>query len=177
MRVAILVVAAACSSKKAEAPIVSTTPKDALPRDAGPTPIQHVEQCPGARATWTGEREDEHDFYSTLTVTADGAPKPLAIDLENIPSGNWSFQIFSPDCQRVLLLLSSLGPFHIVRVDHLARYLAGEPPEFVLQGKSQDPEIGAGNHRDGRWASNTEVTWAWGCCDPPVYERFVIPHK
>jgi len=104
--------------------------------------------------------------------------KPITIDLEDVPRANWSFSIFSPDCQRILILLSRGGPYHVVRLDHFARYAAGEPPELELRGKP-DPETGtgAGNLRDGAWISNTEISYAWGCCDPPIVERVVIPRR
>ena len=138
--------------------------------------IVHVETCPGVRATWRGTRADGNDRYSTLTVANGG--KPITIDLEDVPRANWSFSIFSPDCQRVLLLLSRGGPYHVVRLDHLSRYAAGEPPELELHGKP-DPTsgTGAGNLRDGTWISNTEISYAWGCCDPPTLERVVIPQR
>jgi len=162
MRLVGLVVLAGCSSPQVE----RSTPSE-------PRAIEHVESCPGARATWRGSHEDGNDIYSTLTLTSDGG-KPIKIDLEDVPRANWSFSIFSPDCQRVLLLLSRGGPYHVVRLDHLARYAAGEPPELELHGKS-DAQTGAGNLRDGAWLSNTEISYAWGCCDPPTVERVVIP--
>lgn len=162
-----MLVLSGCSSPQVERP----TPP------AEPHVIEHVESCPDAQAKWQGTRDDGNDTYSMLTLTADGA-KPIRIDLEDVPRANWSFSIFSPDCQRVLLLLSRGGPYHVVRLDHLARYAAGEPPELELHGKP-DPKAGtgAGNLRDGAWISNTELSYSWGCCDPPIVERVVIPHR
>lgn len=177
MRGAWWLLLAACSSRRVERPIANAAPKDAAQSiDDSVVSIEHVETCPGARATWRGERENGNETFTTLTLVGDAA-KPIKIDLENVPRANWSFAIFSPDCTRVLLLLSRTGPYHVVRVDHLARYAAGERPEMELDGKP-DPktETGTGNLRDGVWLSNTEIAYAWGCCDPPVQERVVIPH-
>ena len=167
MRFLGVLVLVGCSSPQVERPASPT----------GPRAIEHVEGCPGARATWHGARDDGNDTYSTLTLSADGS-KPIKIDLEDVPRANWSFSIFSPDCKRVLLLLSRGGPYHVVRLDHLARYAAGEPPELELHGNPDAKAgVGAGNLRDGSWNSNTEISYAWGCCDPPTVERVVIPQR
>jgi hypothetical protein len=167
MRFVGLLVLATCSAPPVERPAPATDLHA----------IEHVESCPGARATWRGKREDGNDVYSTLTLVAD-AGKPITIDLEDVPRANWSFSIFSPDCQRVLLLLSRGGPYHVVRLDRLARYAAGEPPELELHGNPDAKAgVGAGNLRDGSWNSNTEISYAWGCCDPPTVERMVIPQR
>ncbi len=169
-------VLAACSSQPSERSVAnagSAAPRP--PDDHAATVAEHVESCPKARATWRGQRENGNETFKSLTVVGDGA-QPITIDLEDVPRANWSFSIFSPDCARVLLLLARGGPYHVVRVDHLALYAQGEPPELELRGKP-DPktETGAGNLRDGAWVSNTELTYAWGCCDPPVHERVSIP--
>jgi hypothetical protein len=162
--VLVFLMLAACSS----APLPRPAPT------ADPRGIEHVESCPGVRATWKGTREDGNDTYSTLTLSDGG--KPITIDLEDVSRANWSFSIFSPDCQRMLVLLSRGGPYHVVRLDHFARYAAGEPPELELHGKP-DRGTGAGNLRDGTWISNTEISYAWGCCDPPIVERVAIPQR
>lgn len=162
-----MLVLVGCSSPQVERPAPPSEPRA----------IEHVEGCPRAHAKWQGTRDEGNVTYSMLTLTAEGA-KPIRIDLEDVPRANWSFSIFSPDCQRVLLLLSRGGPYHVVRLDHLARYAAGEPPELELHGKP-DPisGTGVGNLRDGTWISNTEISYAWGCCDPPTVERVVIPQR
>lgn len=119
---------------------------------------------------------NDADRFTTLRLDVDGATKPITYDLADIPSGNWSFDIFSPDCHHVLLLQSRQGPYHVVAIDHLARYAAGAPPDFVLTPK-RDPksETGHGNLANGTWISNSEIEYTWGCCDPHVTERFVLP--
>jgi len=110
------------------------------------TPISHRESCATVAATWTGERSGSFEHYSSLTLETGGVTKRWSLD-DIAPS----FDIFSPDCQHVLLLQSHDGPYHVVRMDHVAGYLAGAAPDQVLAGS-----------RDGHWLSNTEVSDADG---------------
>jgi hypothetical protein len=159
----IAIVTGACSSHQ-------------LAKEPGTAPLRHEVSCPGVKAIWSGESTGTYEHYTQLTLEVAGATKPWTLDLENISRSAWSFDIFSPDCRRVLLLQSRLGPFHIVRVDHLARYIRDGQPDFELVGERvPDATSGTGNFRNGSWVSNTEVTYEWGCCDPPVTSRFVIP--
>lgn len=89
---------------------------------------------------------------------------------------HWSFDIFSPDCKHVLLLYSHNGPYHIVRTARLAEYLRGGKPAHVLAGKPDRKGVtGTGVFHDGAWLSNNEVSYQWGCFDPPITTRFKLP--
>jgi hypothetical protein len=137
--------------------------------------IEHESRCGNVRAVWRGERSEGIEAYETLTIEIP-ASKAWTLSLEDIPRDAWSFDIFSPDCKHVLLLQSRLGPYHVVRTDRLAEYAAGGKPDYVLAGEP-DPKgvTGTGNFHDGVWVSNSEVTYQWGCCDPPITTRFKLP--
>ena len=132
MKLAVVIALVACSGHK----------RDGVDDDLNvQVPISHRETCGTVAATWTGERSGSFEHYSSLTLEAGGATKRWSLD-EVAPA----FDIFAPDCQHVLLLQSPRGPYHVVRLDHLPRYLAGGAPDAVL----------AGSH-DGHWMSNREV--------------------
>jgi hypothetical protein len=184
MKACILVLLVSCSHKS-EPPIEHGPASPVVMLDAPPvavelaeTPITHVASCPGVRATWSGVHTNDSDRFTTLRLDIDGATKPITYDLEDIPSADWSFDIFSPDCHHVLLLQSRQGPYHVIAIARLARYAAGARPDFILSPK-QDPrtETGHGNLSDGVWVSNSEVAYTWGCCDPHVTEHFVLPRS
>jgi hypothetical protein len=166
MKVVSLLVIAASSSKpeSVPAPATSETAKA----------IEHEERCQGARAIWRGERT-AYDVYRTFSLEVAGVPRPWTRELDG-SDGDKPFKLFSPDCKRILLLQTELGPFHIVRVDRLDKYLAGEPPDHVLAGEV-DPSVasGTGVFRRGVWLSNTEVAYTWGCCEPPITTKFTLP--
>jgi hypothetical protein len=161
MRRLVLLSLVACSS--------STPP----PPPSPPTSIQHVERCPGVRALWQGERAGGYDHYTRLTLELDGAARPWTTGLEE--HADHPFDIFSPDCRHVLLLQGPNGPYHIVRVDRLAAYVAGGKPDHELAGEP-DPDgvTGTGVFRGGGWISSTEVSYLWGCCEPPFLTRFKL---
>lgn len=75
---------------------------------------------------------------------------------------DWTFDVFSPDGKRVLLLQDRFGPYHVVRVDRLKAYLQGKaaPDEVVLA------PVKAGEaalvHANARWVSPTEFTYEVG---------------
>jgi len=171
---AILLLWAACSSKsdptsrreEPAKPDGQITRED--PRDHPPFKIEYRRKCNDVTAVWRGMREYGEDYYNEISFEIPGTKGPVHLkDLK------LELNIFSPDCRHVLLLPDV---YHIVRVDRLAAYAAGAPPDYVLAGKP-DPkgEYGTGVFRDGRWISNGEVQYDWGCCDPPTTSRFVLP--
>lgn len=166
--VAILFLCAACSSKSEPPPSGDQPAKS-------DGPITHEERCRGVRAVWKGEHADGYDHYNELVLEIDGGMR-WTRDISEFDSDARGFKIFSPDCKRVLLLQSRLGPFHIVRVDRLAAYAAGEQPEHVLAGEwPSDGISGTGVFRRGAWASNNVVSYTWGCCEPAITTRYVLP--
>lgn len=85
------------------------------------------------------------------------------------------FDLFSPDCSRVMLLKSRYGPVDVVSVKRLDAYLHGAKPDFVLTGdRSTDGITSTGVFRDGSWLSNDEVAYTWGCCDPPITTTYTL---
>jgi len=137
MKLAIVLALVACSPHK----------HDGVDNDIDiQVPISHRETCGEIAATWTGERSGSFEHYTALTLEAGTVSKRWILD-DTPPT----FDIFSPDCQYVLLLQSPNGPYHVVANGHVGRYLNGAAPDHVLAG-----------NRDGHWLSNTEVSDADG---------------
>ena len=145
---------------------------------AQPTPIAHEEHCGAVKATWRGEHDpsNNYDAYTSLTIEVAGRVQPWTQDLLEIATEARTPSLFSPDCQHVLLLTTREGPFHIIKTERMAAYLDGAKPDYVLSGE-KDPKgiTGTGVFRSGGWVSNREVAYTWGCCDPPVTTKFVLP--
>ncbi|MGN6108895.1 MAG: hypothetical protein ACTHU0_27565 [Kofleriaceae bacterium] len=173
MRALWLLMIAACSSKTDPRPADEGPKRTAQPGER----VEHEERCPGVRAVWRGERTSTHDHYTTFSLEVAGVARPWSRELHTT-DGDKPFDLFSPDCKRVLLLLTHMGPYHIVRVDRLPDYLRGAPPELVLAGEI-DPELesGTGVFRGAGWTSNTEGWYLWGCCEPEIRTTFVLPSK
>jgi hypothetical protein len=150
----------------------------ATPRAEEPEPtpraIEHRVTCGAVTAVWTGENDGTYDHWSALAFKLAGRTRTFTRELPDNDAG--PFEIFSPDCRRVLLLQSRMGPFHVVRTRDLAAYLGGAPPERELRGeRSPDGISGTGVFRGGGWVSNTEVAFAWGCCVPPITTHVTLP--
>jgi hypothetical protein len=144
--------------------------------------VEHRVTCGGVTAIWTGENDGDFDRWTKLELAIVPAPEPAidghtrVVTRDLADHDEVAFDIFSPDCRRVLLLQSRYGPFHVVRTHELAAYLEGAPPERVLRGTPDPAGItGTGVFRGGGWISNTEVAFTWGCCDPPITTRVVLP--
>ncbi|HEY1554026.1 MAG TPA: hypothetical protein VGF94_04285 [Kofleriaceae bacterium] len=146
--------------------------------DVKPTPFIHEEHCGSVKATWRGEHDptDNYDAYKSLELEVVGRAKPWTQDLLDVAVDARTPSLFSPDCQHVLLLTHRNGPYHIIKTDRMAAYLDGAKPDYILAGE-KDPKgiTGTGVFRGGGWLSNTEVAYTWGCCDPPITTKFVIP--
>lgn len=180
MKRALLMALVACSSKSDPPPARSVTPPTPAPIDAAivvdaaATPIEHRVTCGDVVAIWRGENDEGIEIYSELWFQRGTAQEQKApIELEGPDK---AFDIFSPDCKHVLLLVSRNGPYHIVATSRLDAYLRGGTPDHVLAG-IPDPEgiTGTGVFHDGAWVSNDEVVYQWGCCDPPIVTRFELP--
>jgi hypothetical protein len=147
----------------------SSTTDGAVPRS-----IEHRVTCGDVTAIWTGENDGDYDHWTTLAFSVGRRTRTFSRDLAS--NDEVDFGIFSPDCRRVLLLQSRMGPFHVVRTHDLAAYLGGAPPERELRGeRSADGISGTGVFRGGGWISNTEVAFTWGCCDPPITTHVALP--
>jgi len=145
-------------------------------RVESPKPYVHEETCGGVKATWRGEQRNAAVLYRSLSLEIPGAAKPWTRDLLEFAAGAQTPELFSPDCRHALLLVRRDGPYHIVRTDRLAAYVAGGPPDYELAGEP-DPQgiTGTGVFQGAAWISNTEVAYTWGCCDPPITTHFKIP--
>jgi hypothetical protein len=78
---------------------------------------------------------------------------------------DWRFDIFSPGGRHVLLLQDRFGPYHVVSVDKLRKYLRGRAePDHVLDGNASGGSTTAGVHHEGRWTSSDTVEFKVTCC-------------
>ncbi len=98
--------------------------------------VLHEIQVGEARLRWVGMAPPE------------GTPRSYGVEaLELVQGGrrlvfrpggtlnfsDWSFDVLSPDGRWVVLLQDRHGPYHAVRVEHLAAYFAGErEPDRVI---------------------------------------------
>lgn len=83
---------------------------------------------------------------------------------------DWRFDIVSPDCRWVLLLRDRFGPYHLVRVDHLADYAAGRrAPDDVAAADHPTGLV----HHDAEWLSATRYRFLAGGETDLVLERDV----
>lgn len=139
-------------------------------------PIEHRVTCGAVTAIWRGERDEGLDKYSELWFELASGKPPVQATTGDMFATDWAFDIFSPDCKHVLLLQSHTGPYHIVQARRLADYLRGGKPDHLLAG-TPDPKgvTGTGVFHAGAWVSTTEVTYQWGCCDPPIVATFKLP--
>jgi hypothetical protein len=89
---------------------------------------------------------------------------------------DWRFDIFSPDGRRVLLLQDRFGPYHVVSVDKLRKYLRDEAePEHILDGSSPgNSTTTAGVHHEGRWTSSDTVEFKFTCCGQTSVKQLLV---
>lgn len=77
---------------------------------------------------------------------------------------DWSFDIFSPDGQYVLLLQDHYGPYHIVATKRLREYLAGYGGADYVVTQAIGTRETARVHHDGHWISARKVQFQLSCC-------------
>lgn len=153
---------------KKEAATPPAPPKPALP--TAPTVVKaedtlHAVQCQAVSAEWLGAPPAEPNAPKSYGATGlrfrlDGKP------VEFQPAGglefsDWSFEVFSPDCGRVALLQDRFGPYHVVKLDGLAAYLAGGSPEAIVEKKGEAESM---VHGDLRWVSADRLEFTASCC-------------
>ena len=165
--VVVLVVVAGCHRSISD----ENSPAAPAPRPEpvlAPRVLEHRVTCGRVTAIWRGNADDGFDVYDSLAFEIGGRTRKFRGELVG-HGESFTFDIFSPDCRRVMLLQSRLGPYHVVRTDQLAAYLDGAPPEYVLAGERDPAGItGTGVFRDGGFINDNEVGYTWGCCDPPI---------
>lgn len=170
-----LAVLVACSHRDRATPHDAPhAPVAVAEADIPDRPIEHRQTCGNVTAIFRGIQIDgKWDAYNELAFSVDGHTPISVTDDEDQRFETSS--VFSPDCRNTLILRSRYGPYHVVATAHLAAYLAGGKPDHVLAGKP-DPDgiTGTGVFSDGAWISNTEVSYTWGCCDPPVVTHYKL---
>ena len=77
---------------------------------------------------------------------------------------DWSFDIFSPDGDYVLLLQGRFGPYHLVPLTDLKAYLKGKKEPAHVIGKKPDEGGPAAVHSGARWRSPYELEYTLACC-------------
>jgi len=88
----------------------------------------------------------------------------------------WSFNIFDGDGRYVVLLQSQYGPYHVVKIENLRKYLTGETPAFeIVEGRDSDNN--GVIHSCLYWTSNDTFEFAAACCGDERVVRHKIGHK
>ena len=77
---------------------------------------------------------------------------------------NWNLNIFSPDGQRVVLLIDDYGPYHVVPAATLKDYLGGAAaPEFAIDGRDL-AKGDDGVHSGATWVDGSLIEFSFSCC-------------
>ena len=126
----------------------------------------YAEKCGEVTAEWLGTPPEAGTprsfgtealrFRFTDTVLPFEPPGQLSFS-------DWSYEVFSPDCQHVLLLQDSAGPYHLVALSQLRQYLKGGSPLAVIQ-RPAAADAPAAIHNSQRWISATDFEFFASCC-------------
>jgi hypothetical protein len=169
LAVAIALFALATACKK---DVAATEPPPPPPPPQGPVPTVvkaegalHAVRCADVTAEWLG--------------TAPEAPAPLSYGVTGLrfrfadggvkafsPKGalefsDWSFEVFSPDCARAVLLMDRFGPFGVAPLERLPALLDGAAPAVTLQWPAGET---ARVHSGLRFVSADQVEFQAACC-------------
>lgn len=151
---------------KKDAPPPPPPPAEA-PHEVTVEGVFHAVKCGGVTALWSG---------------ADGnmpAGAPKSFGAESLafrfsdgvtegfkPTGqlffsDWTFDIFSPDCEFAVLQGDHFGPLHVVATSQLRQYLRGElKPTVVEAPKGADAAV----YSQVRWNSGAQFEFVASCC-------------
>lgn len=126
-----LLMTVACSKKPAVAPPVKPIEGALLQKT-----------CGDVTAAWIGKRDDgpgpDWFFTDHLEFHFRSGAKLVMKEQGELEPQHRSDQIFSPDCQWVLLPQDNYGPFHLVKVSELEHYLIGQPKSIAVTPNAQD---------------------------------------
>jgi hypothetical protein len=170
----VLLVALALLSCRKEAPTTppvaptAPAPKRAKPVEVTRSGAYHAVQCGAVTAVFTGSAEDLE------ALALDGKPAPKSYGVRGLafvlgdgrevpftPRGeltfsDWSFDVFSPDCERVVLLEDRYGPYVVRPTASLGA--AGKGREHKAPGET------ASVHGQWRWTGATSFEFVASCC-------------
>jgi hypothetical protein len=158
-----------------EAPAAPTPVSPPAPATKGPSPTEvtrsgayHAVQCGDVTAVFQGSAEDLKDLavegrpvpktYGVKSLTfvfADGREVPFTPRGE-LAFSDWSFEVFSPDCSRAVLLQDRFGPYTVFTVKDL--------PTFANPKVVKAPGEPAAVHGPWRWTSPSSFEFVASCC-------------
>lgn len=127
----------------------------------------HAVKCGGVTALWSGASGD----------MPAGAPKSFGAEAlafrfsDGVTEGfkptgqlffsDWTFDVFSPDCEYAVLQADHFGPLHIVATSQLRPYLRGEmKPTVVEATKGGAAQV----YSQLRWTSGAQFEFVASCC-------------
>lgn len=157
-----LVFVVGCKKDTPPAPVVKVTPHEVTVDGS-----LHAVKCGGVTAIWSGSVKD----------MPEGAPKSFGAESlafwfsDGVTEGfkptgqmffsDWTFDIFSPDCQFTVLQGDHFGPLHLVATSQLRPYLRGEMKATVVEApKGADAAV----YSQLRWVSPTQLEFVASCC-------------
>jgi hypothetical protein len=85
---------------------------------------------------------------------------------------DWTFDIYAPDGEHVLLLQDRFGPYHLVALKDLKAYLKGEAEPAHVIGKPAKEGAPAAVHSDANWLSPFELEYTVTCCGTKEKRKF-----
>lgn len=110
-----------------------------------------------------------------LRFTFEGDPKSYPFKPEGtLYASDWTFDIYSPDGDHVLLLQDRFGPYHLVPLDDLKAYLKGEKEPAHVIGQKADEDQPAAVHGNARWRSPFELEYTVTCCGTKETRRYNV---
>ena len=100
-----------------------------------------------------------------LSFIFPGSLEELVFHPKGVVYGSdWEFDVISPDGRHVLLIQSHYGPYHIVSVDRLRGYLAGDlGPNYEIDWKFPNSTADSVLSEGGWWSTHLVVFHAT-CC-------------
>lgn len=139
----------------------ATAPKPGPTPASEPTAIAST-RCGDVVALFRGPAPDgampvSYSVESLAFGFGDGVEKPFE-PTGTIEAPHRSLELFSTDCSWVALPQDSAGPYHLVKVAELARYLDGKAAPIVVEGPK------GAILTDGKWTGPGHFEFFASCC-------------
>jgi hypothetical protein len=171
MRTALLLaVGLVTASCRKETPPASP-PRPALwPGEVTLEGAYHAVQCGAVTAVWSGSAEGLKDLpqpapkhfgvESLAFRFAEGTSKGFK-PVGQLFFSDWRFDVFSPDCRFIALLVDRYGPYHLVKTESLRGYLEGRVKPVHVQALGPTEAL---VHGDGLWTAPDAFEFTASCC-------------
>jgi len=173
LRLVALALSSFAACKKDPAPVEVRPAPAAVKPAVAPVEVEvagayHAVKCGDVTAVWSGSADDlkelavegrpvpkSYGVKSLSFVFADGRQHPFTPSGELMFS-DWSFEVFSPDCSRAVLLQDRYGPFAVLSTKDLATFSNATPVK--AEGET------ASVHGQWRWTGPSTFEFVASCC-------------